>query len=398
MHDSKYSYVNNYMFISNPQDKEAHAHLQYSLYGITKGIDYRLEVAYTNISNVTDLGKSSLWLHIYIHGYTGTKYEHLGNVKWQRNAGEDLVELKDYTGLKTFKPNKDYEKIVITIISDASDTGPGAILGIDYIRVRSKQNPKPNQPDAPQLSGEYKKCQSTGNLYFTDYFTLKDGTTTGLKFYNDNTVVTTFDANTVGDTNYSYTYTKNGVESKKGTITVTVYPNPTITLSPSIQNNAITKCNAMSMDVTASASVSGGEISKMEWSLKEAPDGVTITNKTNGEATVSFKNGNECIFGTANAIFTATSVNGCSASNEANPVILTNNNCAELKLESSVSDSEECEGNELTYTFTLKNQMGYTSEDIDVTLVLPESGFTMTSTTPSLSNNKWHIEKLEHNK
>ncbi len=401
MHDgTKYSYVNNYMFISNPQSGGAHAHLQYSLYGITANIDYRLEIAYTNISNVTNLGKSSLWLHIYIHGYTGSKYEYIEKVTWQRNAGEDLVQLNDNTGLKKFKPKKDYEHIVITIISDGNDTGPGAILGIDYIRIWAKQNPKPEQPDAPVLVGTYNECQASGTRNFTDYFTLQGGSTTGLKFYNynTNTAVTTFSASKLGDTQYNYTYTENGVESKKGTITVTVKPNPTITLSSDIKNNAITMCNALNMNLAASASVSGGQISKMEWSLKNATPGVTVGQTTNGSATVSFNNGTGSIFGTADAIFTATAANGCSTSNAANPVKLTNRNCAGLTFTSDVTKQEECEGNEITYTFTLENNLGFASEDVDVSLVLPESGFTVTSTTPSIDGDKWNISKLDNGK
>ena len=271
MHDAnKYSYVNNYMFISNPQSGGAHAHLQYSLYGITANVDYRLEVAYTNISNVTNLGKSSLWLHIYIHGYTGSGYEYIEQVKWQRNAGEDLVQLNDNTGLKMFTPKKDYEKIVITIISDANDTGPGAILGIDYIRVWAKQNPKPNQPEAPELIGNYSECKASGTRKFTDYFKLQDGSTTGLKFYNynTNTAVTTFSASDEGDTKYNYTYTENGVESKKGTITVTVKGNETIIITPSPSNATITCSNQI---VTLSGPVS---TTQYEWTTPNGDTGL----------------------------------------------------------------------------------------------------------------------------
>ena len=266
---TKYSYVNNYMFISNPQSGGAHAHLQYSLYGITKN-DYRLEIAYTNISNVTNLGKSSLWLHIYIHGYTGSEYEYIEQVKWQRNAGEDLVQLNDNTGLKKFTPKKDYEKIVITIISDANDTGPGAILGIDYIRVWAKENPKPNQPEAPELIGNYSECKASGTRKFTDYFKLQDGSTAGLKFYkyNTNTAVTTFDASKLGDTQYNYTYTENGVESKKGTITVTVKGNETIIITPSPSNATIT-CNNPTVTLSGPASTT-----QYEWTTPNGDTGL----------------------------------------------------------------------------------------------------------------------------
>ena len=400
------------MFITktgNPSNKDATPteclfHYRIDNLDLKKDSKFQLAIGFVNLSTVNS-GDLSYKLVYFVHGVDSNgemkRLNNSGSNEWYLNSGQSKELTMERAG---FNVATKYSSIIVTVI--VQETKKDHILGIDYINIYSEHNIIDN-PDAPSNNG-YNECPTDKHTkkYYKELINA-DLTKGYLSFYEDANKTRPiskdgFYTDEVQTETVYYTYTDNATskKSKVGKLTITVKPNPTITLSSSIKDNEIVKCNAMSMDVAAGATVEGSTISELKWSLAAgAPEGVTISDTDNtGKATVSFANDGKCIFGTAKAILTATAANGCSTTNDANPVILTNNNCAELKLESSVSDSEECEGNEITYTFTLKNQMGYTSEDIDVTLVFPESGFTMTSTTPSLSNNKWHIEKLEHNK
>lgn len=401
-------YSDNGMFITKTETGKTTCVLYYTIKNLKEGEAYQVKIGFVNLADKDDnAGSLAVKLRYKIHGIKkdGTIGGQLIENEWNLNAGVGIKVLQTQSSQIIDEDDmKNYTGLVLTILNNGSEANH--VFGLDYINIYSKNNIVELEPTETPLSMNYDECVETPGVVknLSDQVRLPKGYTGTLKIYEDQaltkTAPKTFNTGTVtnGTKTYYYTYQEDGKSvSETGTFTINVKPNPTITLSSDIKNNAITMCNALNMNLAATASVANGRITNMEWSLENETRGVYISEQTaSGGATVAFNNGTGSIFGTADAIFTATAGNGCSTSNAANPVKLTNRNCAGLTLTGEVSKQEECEGNEITYTFKLENKLGFASEDIDVSLVLPESGFTVTSTTPSIDGNKWNVTKLSN--
>ncbi len=406
------NYSNKWMFITKTYSGPSTSILFYTLKNPQVNTNFKVEVGFANIADVSG-GNLSVKLRTDVFGVKNNKYTHLDWKEWFLNTDQTHIIKSDKT--KEFNSGT-YEEIVVVVKNDQSFDNH--ILGIDFINVYSEYELNIEIPDAPTNKG-YNECPTSEHAkkYYKDLVDA-DLTKGYLSFYkksNKTQPIAESDAFFYIDESQSstiyYTYTDNATrkQSKVGTLKITVKPNPTITLSSDIKNNAITECNAREMNLAASASVANGSIREMKWSLANETRGVYISEQTtSGGATVAFDNGTGCIFGTADAIFTATTGDECTASKT---VVLTNRDCSGLTFTSSSSKPAECEGNEITYTFTLKNELGYTSEDIDVTLVLPESGFTVSKDGIIVdkgdepkedSSNKntliWHLDELLNDK
>ena len=294
------SYVDKFMFISNPENSKAHAHLQYILYNVTKDIDYRLEIAYTNISNITT-GDKAIKLKVFIHGYDDSDNSHyIEEVEWSRNAGEDLIRLDNNTGLKNFKPKKNFKKIVITIVTDANSnsTGPKAILGIDYIKVWASENPLPDKTTTPEAKEPYNECVAAEGEYIdlSTRVVIPEGSTGKLIFYKDAALtqeVSTFNTAEIGTKTFYYTYQEEGKQvSDKGTLTVIVKGNETLTVKSNPADATITCDNpevTLSIDGASSAT-------QYKWTNPNAEESVatTLTTSIKGNYTVEGIGSNGC--------------------------------------------------------------------------------------------------------
>ena len=404
------SYSNNGMFITKTETGKTTCVLYYTIKNLKKGEAYQVKIGFVNLANKTkNDGSLAVKLRYKIHGIKedGTIGGQLKEDQWNLNTDGGIKDLETKSSqIIKEEDMKNYTGLVLTILNNSSEANH--VFGLDYINVYSKNNIIEPDPTQTPLSMDYDACAEVPGqvLDLSAQVRLPKGYTGILKIYKDPNLTQlapkTFNTGTPtnGPVTYYYTYQEEGkTVSLPDMFTINVKPNPTITLSSDIKNNAITMCNALNMNLAASASVDGGRITKMEWTLDNETPGVKITSQTaSGGATVAFNNGSGSLFGTADAIFTATAGNGCSTSNASNPVKLTNRNCAGLTLTGEVSKQEECEGNEIIYTFTLENNLGFASEDVDVSLVLPESGFTVTSTTPSIDGDKWNVSKLDNGK
>jgi hypothetical protein len=204
-------YADNYMLIARPMPCDNTVLLHYILDDVYAEEEYELEMACTNISDVTNVDMS-IPLSCYVHYFMEDDFFNpIGNEQfdWNLNAPQSRMEQK----LVRFTTKKDTKRIVVTITMESCPVY--AVLGMDYIKINSKNVTRP-KTTTPSITGQYNKCvtQTVQDVNFSDYFKVVEGTPAGtLRFYEDENLtkpVTTFKSAPVGKKTYYYTYQENG--------------------------------------------------------------------------------------------------------------------------------------------------------------------------------------------
>ncbi|MED9995847.1 MAG: hypothetical protein UFP03_03540, partial [Paludibacteraceae bacterium] len=422
--------VNSGMFITktankeNVGDKVTECLFHYRVDGLTltEKSNFQLAIGFVNLSTATG-GDLSFGLTYDIYGVIkeangNEKIEYIyakGDGLWSLNSGEskELTESRS----REFGVESKYSSIIVTIY--IANVEQRHIAGIDYINIYSEQNIV-DVPEAP-VADTYSKCATVGEnpKPYASLFAADVQANGTFAFYEDPDKTTpwpttTFDPNTERSETIYYTYTDNATstESKVGTLTVTVYKNPVITLTTDMPASLV-KCNTKDWKVSAWAKATPASNIEMKWTLGDYSKGVTIspTSKDNtipeATATVTFHNGTGQIYTDIDAIFTATATTtagSCSASLSATPINLTNNDCTDIDIDNEASadlnptTNEVCVGDNVTYVFTLTNSSGATSEKINVSVEIPTELLNVTVTADALGSYKngvWTVPTMK---